>query len=419
MKRKVMLLIWVFASFHLVFAQPEVRKPSVEIFINGKMYQHGDELTVQKGQSLELKAVQKGGRRDLVNYPDNYLHFTPGLQISGRGPNGLIYTDQTGKKEWSLQAENASFTSDGNLSVSKKPTEQNTATILVGTDDFTRTYLQVKLNTIWQFRAGEEQKTERNESEAIIYLNVAGVTDTWFVSDNIHASGTKNQVLREKLVSVQNCFDSIESSLVKMDYAKVQRDIRELQVRINSLNSQIQELTQKDPAFKNRIRLVGLPSDRSVGDLGFFDRIQKEWTSMGSFISQEVTTGYGQVTNNSQRIRSSVQKYIDWQINLPENWPNVIKTYIPLFEPEKVVAPTQLQELADNSARVITANEVESIQSFFSSREEDIPSEIQQIGIVKNKLQAVKLFDGMLRSFISSINWAEWENTREVGYAAK
>ena len=48
------------------------------------------------------------------------------------------------------------------------------------------------MNTVWQFATGDEQKLERNNSEAYIYLNVTGSTDTWFVSKNIHVTGTKD-----------------------------------------------------------------------------------------------------------------------------------------------------------------------------------------------------------------------------------
>jgi len=57
------------------------------------------------------------------------------------------------------------------------------------------------------------------------------------------------------------------------------------------------------------------------------------------------------------------------------------------------------------------------MKAFLNSRIENIELEIQQITQIKSRLQAVKLFDGMLRSYFSSINWIEWENSREVGFA--
>lgn len=419
MKREMMILIWFVASFQLVFGQPEVRKPSVEVFINGKMYQQGDELTVQKGQLLDIKAIQKGGRRDLVNYPDNYLKINSETEILNRGVNQLIYSDKGVRKEWKLLLENATLLSDGNVSISKNPVVPNEGTVRVGAGDFVRTYLKVSLSTTWQFNAGEEQKTERNESEAMIYLNIAGSTDTWFVSKNIHVTGTKNEILYAKLVSVQSCFDSIESSLVRMDYAKVQRDIRTLQTNINFLNEQLQELRQSNPAFKTRIHLVGLPSDRSISDLAKMDRLHTEWNNLNSFVMRQNEILNGSVNNNTQQAKVSVQKYMDWQFNLPDGWMIVLNTYIPALNVERVLVPLPFQAIAEKSDRIVTASEAENVNVYFRTRAEEIVSEIQQIAQARNKLQAVKLFDGMLRSYISSINWAEWENTREVGYAAK
>ena len=63
------------------------------------------------------------------------------------------------------------------------------------------------------------------------------------------------------------------------------------------------------------------------------------------------------------------------------------------------------------------ASSFEQMKAFLNQRIENIESEMHQITQTKNRLQAVKLFDGMLRSYISSINWVEWENNREIGFA--
>jgi hypothetical protein len=39
--------------------------------------------------------------------------------------------------------------------------------------------------------------------------------------------------------------------------------------------------------------------------------------------------------------------------------------------------------------------------------------ESQEINSANTRIQAIRLFDGMLRSFFASINWAEWESTRK------
>ena len=75
------------------------------------MYKNGDEITVQRGEMLEIKATQKGGRRDFVNYPDNYMKMTPDVQILSRGINGLVYLNKGTRSEWKLLSENATFSS--------------------------------------------------------------------------------------------------------------------------------------------------------------------------------------------------------------------------------------------------------------------------------------------------------------------
>ena len=164
MKREMILVMWFLASFQLVFGQTEVRKPAVEIFINGKMYQNGSEITVQKGQMLEIKALQKGGRRDFVNYPDNYLKITPDVQVLSRGTNRLVYTDKGVSSEWKLISENALFSSDNHLAIKKNSSASNEAAVQVGVDDFSRTYLKVNLNTIWQFGRRAKTGTEQQRS---------------------------------------------------------------------------------------------------------------------------------------------------------------------------------------------------------------------------------------------------------------
>jgi hypothetical protein len=79
------------------------------------------------------------------------------------------------------------------------------------------------------------------------------------------------------------------------------------------------------------------------------------------------------------------------------------------------MVPAVLQSLVEENQNNPSSSD--QMKAFLSQRNENIETETQQISQIKNKLQAVKLFDGMLRSYISSINWAQWENNREFGFA--
>ena len=418
MKREMILVMWFLASFQLVFGQAEVRKPSVEVFVNGKMYQNGDEITVQKGQMLEIKALQKGGRRDFVNYPDNYLKITPNVQVLSRGVNRLIYLDKDVKTEWKLLSENAFFSSDNQLAIKKNPGASNEANVLVGVDDFSRTYLKINLSTVWENFTGDEQKMEKNSCEAFIYLNIAGSTDTWFVSKNIHVSGTKEVRVSEMLKKIQNNFDTIESNLIHFNYAQVQRDIRNLQASVNSLNEYLQETKANNPAFKIEIHFVGLPSDQPISDLGVLEILQGQWAQLNTFIHQQAAIiNSSSPNNNNLRLKSSIQKYLDWQYSLPDNWLIVMGLYLPNVNTDQILVPSALQALTEANQPLTDSPSIELMKTFINQRVAEIENETQQIAQTKSRLQAVKLFDGMLRSYISSINWAAWENNREVGFA--
>ncbi|MDX9883217.1 MAG: hypothetical protein RBS73_14235 [Prolixibacteraceae bacterium] len=414
MKREMILMMWIFASFQLVFGQTEVRKPTVEIFINGKMYQNGSEITVQKGQMLEVKVLQKGGRRDFVNYPDNYLKITPDVQVLSRGTNRLLYTEKGVSSEWKLISENALFSSDNHLAVKKSASASNQAVVHVGVDDFSRTYLKVNVNTIWQLTTGEEQKLERNSSEAFIYLNVAGASNTWYVSKNIRAQGTKDEGITRRLDMIQNNFDTIEYHLTHLNYTLVQKDIRDLQISINSLNGHLQQMKTANPAFNTEIHFVGLPSDRPISDLEIFEKLQSEWTRLNTFILQQAPA-ITETPPNVEKMKAAVRKYLDWQYTLPDNWLIVMGIYLPQVNTDNIIVPSTLQSLVEENQNYSSSGD--QMNAFLRQRMQSIESETQQISQLKNKLQAVKLFDGMLRSYISSINWAEWENNRDFGFA--
>lgn len=415
MKVLLVYVLLIFASFQLVFAQVDFRKPAIELFVDGKMYPNGSEITVQKGQLLEIKAIQEGGRRDFVKFPDNFRKIITNFQVLSRSFNRIVYLENNVRSEWKLLSEDASFSSDQNLTINKSTNQSNMASVRVGIGNFSQTYLKIELTTVWQYTSPGKQEIERNHSSALVFLNVAGATDTWFVSKNIHASGMRNDLVKNKLETLQSNFDTIESKLLKLDYSGVQPEIRMLQQSVNSLNEALTEIKESNFAYNVGINFVGLPSDRSIMHLNALNNIHEKWESVYDVVSGQLQLIENKENLNNEELLFACRKYLDWQYSLPENWLLIFATYLPQINTEQIILPSAIESVLRDKEQ-INENTCQLLQSFLKLRLENISIEKQQIAHLRTKIQAVKLFDGMLRSYISSINWANWENTREMGY---
>lgn len=417
MKKTILIFAGLMVSFFLGFGQTELRKPAVEITIDGKVYANGSEIKVQKGQVLELKANQQGGRRDFVKFPDNYLKVTPSLNVLSRSDNRLIYTENGTRTEWRLLSENVLFESDKNLIITKIYDQPNVVRVRVGTDSFARTFVRINVDTEWQFTSGIDKSTEKNDAEAYVYLSVDGERP-WFTSKNIQVEGTPSAMIEMKLKQIQSNFDSIEYRLTKMNYPAVQAEIRKFQANVNSLNSTIQEEKIKSVAFQIKISLTGLPSDQPMQQLDLMQSIASAWNKAGNMITQQTHQLEACAGNpRSESVLGMIGGYINWQNELPESWIQVFNTYLPDLSPEVIMMTPSLSRYAEEGKIPQMNPCLAQLGEFYQQRSENIPIESQRITQVKNRLQAVKLFDGMLRSYISSINWAGWENSRSAGFA--
>ncbi len=105
--------------------------------------------------------------------------------------------------------------------------------------------------------------------------------------------------------------------------------------------------------------------------------------------------------------------YVDWQYRLPENTFIILSRYIPDLSAEKIQMPSNIHFIAEEKTVANYPQTVDNLNAFPDRRMLQLPDEIQKIKTAQTRLQAVRLFDGMLRSYISSIYWAEWKNTRE------
>ena len=115
--------------------------------------------------------------------------------------------------------------------------------------------------------------------------------------------------------------------------------------------------------------------------------------------------------NNDQLIQI-ITGYVNWQNSLHENTFSVFSRYIPDLVSEIILMPENLRTVAEVKSVANYAQTISDLNTFLDQRILQIPDEIQKINAANTRLQTVKLFDGMLRSYFSSINWALWKSTR-------
>ena len=88
---KSLLLLMVMMVFMVGFgysAEP-LRKPFIQVKIDGKPSKTGEILTVKPGQKLMVDVEMEGGRRDYCKFPDIYADITGAAQILSRGKDGI------------------------------------------------------------------------------------------------------------------------------------------------------------------------------------------------------------------------------------------------------------------------------------------------------------------------------------------
>ena len=409
-------LIFFFCLGYAIAQQP-VRKPFIHIHVGDKIYQDGDEVTVKKGEKLRIQVSQEGGRRDFVKFPDTYA-FVPGAsEILFRSDNRGVMTYQGRRIEWDLQEESAHYVSENTVKIQTEGTSGTSAVITIPSEHVTRTYLRISLKTIWKYTDGTRISREENNSEAIIYLNIAGAFDTWFVSQNIQAKGVHDSDVERALQAVQASCDTIQVRLMQRQFDVIQQEINTLKTRVDQAQSSIERAKAVNPAFKAEVSFLGLPSDLPLQYIEDFSILKGRWSDLYNLLvnSADVIDQIPLNPDNSHKplvLRLSAD-YLEWQRTLPPGSLNLISRYLGGMSGHPIELPGNLSIMA----REKTIGDIESaaneIIDFYTLRAEQVPSEVQEINNANIRLQAVKLYDGMLRSYFSSIDWAPWVNTRQ------
>ncbi len=103
------------------------------------------------------------------------------------------------------------------LVVIKEPPE-----LIVSDKKFSQSFVKTTIKNTWQFSDETTTSQEENMAEVSVFFKIAGASDVWFISQNIKASGIKNDLIQEKLLIVQSACDSIEKNLNQLKFSAVQ-----------------------------------------------------------------------------------------------------------------------------------------------------------------------------------------------------
>jgi len=414
--KRFFLVLFTLLFVGFTFAVQPARKPFIQLTVDGKPIKTGEILTVVPGQKFTVGAEMEGGRRDFCKFPDIYADIAGTAQILSRGKDGLIYQLDGVKSEWKLLDENVLFTGD-NLVKVIPGAKKSIAEITLSNTQFSQSFLKVNINAKWQFSQNDKTNHEENSAEAIVYFKVSGTSDEWFSTRNVKASGVKNEQVQEKLNAVQAKCDSIENNIYKLKFPAVQQSIKSLQSDVSEVKLAIDEVKKSNPAYQSKVVFVGLPTDNTFNNLSTFALIKTNWGSHETLVQglkEQVGKLPAQATKESKdELVNLIGNYVDWQYKLPENTFKILSQYIPDFNPDDIQMPGNIHFIAEEKTITNYSKTFSDFNAFLDKRIELIPMEIQKINATQTKLQAVRLFDGMLRSYFSSIGWAEWKNTRE------
>jgi len=400
----------------VVYAGQPARKPFIQINIDGKSFKNGDILAVKPGQKLLMGVEFEGGRRDFCKFPDTYSDIAGTAQILSRGDNGLTYELNGTKAEWKLLKETFQFLPDDFIKANATANQSSTE-LIVSNVKFSQSVVKVNVKAVWQFSQSGQTKLEENTAEGTVYFKIAGASDVWYSSQNIQAGGIQNDIVQEKLVLVQSSCDSIEKNLFHLKFSAVQQAIRNLQSSVNALKSTIDEVKASNATYQTKVTFVGIPSDNPFKDIEVFSSSKASWDLLEPLVNdlkQQLGKLPGDPTKESKdELIKIISLYAGWQNKLPENIFQHLLLYIPEINVENMQLPKTLYSVAQQKAVPDYSQTVADFNAFLDQRIQQVPDEIQKISSTHSRLQAVRLFDGMLRSYFSSISWAEWKNTRE------
>lgn len=421
MKSLLTIIAFFLFTSEVVFAVQNARKPFVKISFNGIELKDGDIIDVEKGDLLKLTLSFEGGRRDFVKFPDSYANISREAQILSRNENRLVYLLNGEKHEWKLINQDFKALSDDRIKIRQEKIHSNSYNLFVNIPGKKIEEPMINLSVLanWQYTEGSLVMEEEDKASAIIHLRIKGKSDEWFASPNIRAGGTENVQLDQKLDEIQNSYNTIEAKLIARDFSLAQQEIRKLQNKVRETGALIQQLKNENPAFLADITFIGLPSDKPVKDISAMREISNLWTEFIPLLKlqqNEFSKLPSEPSNESKTdILRIAQAFDNWFHTFPKNGIEILSTYIPETNwEEKASIHHYLSFNPEHDKLNNVGRSYTELNEFITQRSADIPAEVRLINNASNRLQAVRLLDGMLRGFISAINFASWDNSPEL-----
>ena len=418
MKRVVILSFLFFFFLSEAFSAQPVREPFVELFIDGNKIVNASEIDVQKGDRLVLLAQIKGGLKDMVHYPDTYGDLGPDAEIVSKGFNKLVYKVDGKLCSWEKVDEKVNFESDNRiqLDINNKLINKHQAEVIIPVAKVVKSYIKVTITTTWEFHDSTNVKQGVNEASAVVYLDIQGNKNEWFATPNVKANGAPDEGIEQTLTEIQDSYSKIEDLFSTFDFASIQPEIRKLQSSVQQLNSQLRMISIQNPSHHSEIYFIGLPSDRAVSEIDDFKAIANAWNELDILVKQQEDKLH-QLEQSGEKIRKRellniIKPFLQWQDDLPNSAESLLLQYAKDIKWQDVRINNFLS-FNPEEERINNVMQVqEDLHRFLDNRIANIPFEKQKISYALTRLQAVRIFDGMLRGFFSSINFAHWENTR-------
>jgi len=171
-----------------------------------------------------------------------------------------------------LSNERFLFSGDENVKVNSS-INSSTAEVTISNTKFSQSFVKITGKAKWQFISDGKMTEEDNTAEGTVYFKAAGSSDVWFSRPNVQAGGMKNELIQEKLNSVQTEFDSIETNFYQMKFAAVQQSVRTLQASVNEAKIAIDEIKAGNASYKVNVIFIGLPSDKPFQDISFLSTV--------------------------------------------------------------------------------------------------------------------------------------------------
>ena len=413
------------------FAADPVRKPFVELSVNGQTIAPGQKAEVRPGEKVKVTAVLRGGKRDYCSMPEKYANIGQNTEIISKGDDGMFFTIQGGgqfRGEWTLGNETATFSSSGEVVIELLPPQgikQTEAYITLPKSGLGQTFLKVKVNTLWKYKrttpAGTTNTEEENTGEDTFYLVLSGATGSWYSSENIVVSGTENFSVRSKLDQVQQFYKEIETALKAKNMNAAQMHINNLKTSLNSLKTEIERQKRENNSFECEVSLIGSPTDLSMDHLNKLQKLGDLWKTQYD-IAQGNTLKINQILLNKQMnltnniMKSVIKNYIDWASPIPSDYTDLVSAYNPSQTLGVFVLPIKVlswnaQATEDASIlkdQVMGIQMLSELRTFYQDRYQKSVEERKIIINTQNSLLPIKAIDTQMKGYFSGLSWLKW-----------